>query len=520
MDRRDFISAAGLAAAGTLAARPARADVGKGSAEILIDYGKPGHKVPRTIYSHFIEELGKCIEGGIWRPVKGTDQFLGGVPWDLVAAVKKLRPAMIRYPGGCFADNYHWREGIGAMGSRKVTRNQFWGRFGKKVGPDVLNQFGTDEFILFCREVGAEPMLTANVGTGAPAEAAAWVEYCNGPVTSEWGAARAKNGHAEPFNVKYWFVGNEMWNPADGGFTAEKYARRYLEFSQAMRAKDPELKLILSGFTDPKNSWNKKVMAVAGQDTDYLSIHAYYPINLIVVDGQMKKMFFYDRIFKGLDKFESSLNLGINAIKEWGQDREVKVTFDEWNLWYHPYEVVQTNFNLRDGLFVAAMLNRLQRLADKVPIANIAQMVNCIGIIVSDERGTFLTPGAWAFNLYTEKTLDRYLPPAINPPVPGLEVSATRDDAGQKLSLFLVNCERDQNLDAKISLAGFAPQAEAELAVIWHADPMKYNTFAEPNAIVPRVSKTTLNLADQAGRAAFNLQLPAHSISVISLTKK
>jgi len=519
MDRRNFISVLGLATAGAIAAKPqtARAE-NSTSADILIDYKNPLHKIPKTIYGHFIEELGKCIEGGIWRPVKGQDQFLGGVPWDLVEAVNKIRPSIIRYPGGCFADNYHWQDGIGPREKRPVRPNKAWGKASKTIGPEVLNQFGTDEFILFCREVNAEPMLTVNVGTGTPEEAAAWVEYCNGPASSKWGAERARNGHQQPFNVQYWCVGNEMWGLLDGAFTAEKYARRYLEFSSAMRQASPDLKLILSGWTDAANSWNRKALEIAGKDADYLSIHAYGPSKLTELEGVARKKLAYQSVFKVLDSFEKKLNLGISAIAESGpKDREIKVAFDEWNLWYYFTEVVQTNYNLRDGLFVASMLARLQRLADKVPLANLAQMVNCIGIIISDRRGTFLTPSAWAFNLFTAYDLGNYLKPELKPEKPlGLEVSATRNESGDRLSLFLVNQERCKNINAQISLAGFVPDSQAELATLYHQDPMKYNTFENPNAITPQISKTSL----AAAGSSIKLTLPAHSLSVVSLKKK
>jgi len=518
MKRRNFISTVGIASA-VLAAGKTEAADGAASAGIQLDFSKPQHPIPKTIYGHFIEELGKCIEGGIWRPVKGADQFLGGVPWDLVEALKKLRPSIIRYPGGCFADSYHWQDGIGPREKRPVRPNRAWGMASKTVGPDVLNQFGTDEFILFCRELDAEPMLTVNVGTGTPEEAAAWVEYCNGPASSKWGAERARNGHREPFNVRYWCVGNEMWNLIDGGFTASRYGRVYLDFARAMRAVDPELKLLLSGFTDSANKWNMTVMELAGKETDYLSIHAYGPSKATELEGMLRKKFSYKSVFKVLDKFEQKLKLGISAIEERGpKDREVKVAFDEWNLWYYFTEVVQTNYNLRDGLFVASMLLRLQRLADKVPIANLAQMVNCIGIVISDERGTFLTPSAWAFNLFTAYDLGIYLQPELKSEEPlALEVSASRNSRGDRLSLFLVNQERHKSITAQISLAGFVPAAEAEMASLTHKDPMKYNTFAEPDAITPKITKPRLNLENRGGRTSFSLNLPQASVAVLAL---
>jgi alpha-N-arabinofuranosidase len=520
MDRRSFISVAGLTAAGALASKPETVFAESAArAEIAINYKNPLHKIPQTIYGHFIEELGKCIEGGIWRPVKGADQFLGGVPWDLVDAVMKIHPAVIRYPGGCYADSYHWQDGIGPMAQRKTKPNLAWRMWGNYIGTPVSNQFGTDEFVLFCREVGAEPMMTANVGTGKPEEAAAWVEYCNGSASSKWGSERAKNGHKEPFNVKYWFVGNEMWGAADGHFTPEKYGKRYLEFSRAMREKDPGVKLILSGWTDKANHWNQVVLETAGKDTDYLSIHSYWPLGTIYSD--FVKYFMYDYVIEGVEKrIIPDLNKGIQAIEQWApKDRDIKVTLDEWNVWFDGLELHQTDYNLRDGIFVATVLNRLQALADKAPIANIAQMVNCIGIIISDRRGTFLTPSAWAFNLYTERNLDRYLKPALAKEAKGLDVSASRDEAGGKLSIFLVNQNKDQAVNAQISLSDFAPAPQAEIATLHSKNPLAYNTFMQPEKITPKITKLDLKLQDQGGQKSFGIELPAHSINVISCSK-
>jgi len=517
LSRREFLSLLGLAGLGTLSAQGSKAKSSGSFLQIELDYQSPLHQIPKTIYGHFIEELGKCIEGGIWRPEPGKDQFLGGIDWELIQAIQLIQPAVIRFPGGCFADSYHWQDGIGPRQKRKPKPNPAWGRYGKLFGPTVSNQFGTDEFIAFCRQVGAEPMLTVNLGSGTPEEACAWVEYCNGSADSKWGSLRAKYGHPEPYRVKYWCVGNESWNPLDGKFSAEEYARRYLEFARAMRKVDSEIRLIAVGWTEPGNNWNRTVLETVGREVDYLSIHSYYP--LIPVVGDLMKYTSYKPLIEGaLSRFSRDLNKGLTALENWAPpEKELKISFDEWNLWFSPWELYQTNYNLRDGLVISAMLCRLQELAEKVELACLAQLVNTIGIIISDQRGTFLTPSAWAFHLFTRYGSSRYLKPKIKPgnnlPV---VASANKNPENGSLSIFLVNLARSRSFQSEILIKNFAPKNPPEIALLWHKNPMKYNSFKNPEAVVPRIIKENISLKKSSQGISFSVNLPEHSLVVIS----
>ncbi len=517
ISRREFLSALTISAAGLLAPR-SKAVKAEKSFQLELDFKTSLHQIPKTIYGHFIEELGKCIEGGIWRPEKGKNQFLDGIDWELIEAIKLIKPALIRFPGGCFADNYHWQDGIGPREKRIPKPNRAWGRYGKLIGPTVSNQFGTDEFIAFCREVVAQPMITVNVGSGTPEEASAWVEYCNGSPKSRWGSLRAKFGHPEPYKVKYWCVGNEAWNPLDGKFSAEEYARRYLEFARAMRKVDPEIKLIAVGWTEPGNKWNQTVLEIAGEELDYLSIHSYYPLMPVV--GDLMKWTSYQKVINGaLSRFKKDLNKGISALENFSpKGKEVKISFDEWNLWFSPWELYQTNYNLRDGLVISAMLCELQKLADKVELACLAQLVNTIGIIISTGRGTFLTPSAWAFHIFTKYGQDEYLKHKLlaDGDIP-LYLSATRNKEKNQLSIFFVNLSKRKSLKGKIIIQGFVPEEKAELALLWHQNPMKYNSFENPREVAPKISQQKLQIKRISDKAIFAVNLPSHSLLAISL---
>lgn len=536
IDRRKFIyNSVGAAAAAALIPAGGFAEADKdvsSSAAVRIDYSGDSHEISPMIYSHFIEQLGMCIEGGLWTvDAKDPDYFLGGIRPDVLAAVQSIHPAAIRWPGGCFADSYHWINGVGPRENRRVMPNKVWGKYGKKVGPDVTNQFGTDEFLQFCEKIGALPMITANVGTAEGFEPADWVEYVNGPTSTKWGAMRAANGREKPYGVKYWFVGNEMWNPIEPGHrSAPEYAKLFMKHAVRMRERDPEIKLIASGFAQKSNEWNRDVLSGAGSEMDYLSIHAYHPADPLTFlgPGVLQAKYSYNSTLEGVGRFERILDRSWEAVEQYAPPgRDIKISFDEWNVWYHFWQAIRANFNLRDGLFVAAMLNGLMKRSDKVPIANIAQMINCIGIIFVDEKGVFLTPGAWVFNMYTENAGKKYLDVKTDAEVIGsgkstfsaLNVAATRDDGGGELTIFAVNMHRKQDISARISIDNFNCRPAAAAVVMADEDPFRYNTLERPEAVRPVKTKVELNLKNSETGKSFSYTFPAHSITALNLQK-
>ena len=241
-------------------------------ATVHVDADKVLGQVQPEVYGHFIEHLERCIYGGIW-----TEDGSALRP-DTLRLVQALKPTVIRYPGGNFASGYHWEDGIGPKDQRPVRMDKAW-------QSEESNQVGTDEFMAYCREVGAQPFLVVNDGSGTPEEAARWVAYCNEDASTEQGARRAANGHPEPYGVHWWGVGNEVWGQWQIGTTdAASYAKRLRAFVDAMRAVDPSIRIVAVGdkvmsgaVADPGAQWNETVLREAGDCFDDLSFHLYQP---------------------------------------------------------------------------------------------------------------------------------------------------------------------------------------------------------------------------------------------------
>lgn len=516
------------------------------------------HALPCTQYGHFIEHLGRCIKGGIWAEGEAPDMFLGGVHWELIDAIKSIRPALIRYPGGCFADTYHWQDGIGPRSARPSVKNKAWNRFpylGQHLGPMEDNHFGTDEFLQLCQEVGTEPQLTVNVGSGTAEEAAAWVEYCNGPKESRWGAVRAQNGHPAPYGVKYWFIGNEPFSFFEiGRLKPDQYVSVFNRYAQAMRRVDPSIKLIGCGTMWPsreRDDVNRLLMAIvgrrdhinrtvlegAGSEMDYLSVHLYGPNAFYTARYHIRHQFLHRERSSSRKVYYDilcSIPYMEDFIAECARDartyapagKKIALSFDEWNLWYNFYsDAIEANYNLRDGLWVASMLNMFHRHAPDLHLANISQMVNCIGIISSNGRGTFLTPSALVFQMYAGHAGDTLLASRVDCPVlphasalPVLDVSTTRN--ARKLTLFVVNRHYDDYVDVTCHIKGINVDGVDTYMEMSHPDPCRYNTYAQPHAVQIKTCPTSVKITREGNAGTFNIRLPAHSLTCIEMVIK
>jgi len=512
-------------------------EAGSYAATVSID-DQALHPLPVTQYGHFIEHLGKCIKGGVWAEGESDDMFMGGVRRELLSAIRSINPALIRYPGGCFADGYHWKDGIGPRDKRPTRWNRAWGRLGLQVGPLEDNHFGTDEFLRLCEAVGAQPMITVNVGSGTAAEAAQWVEYVNGDRDTRWGSERAKNGHPEPHKVKYWFVGNEIfgWHEI-GHMSPPEYVKTFRQYAASMRRVDPDIKLIAVGSHFPVSSGlnpNRVVLEAAGEVADYLSVHQYVPglslknalrFQLLDMENSPSRELYYE-VLASQAVMEQHLEACARDARAYSPGRTVPIAFDEWNLWFDFYQdAIHANYCLRDGLWTATMLNMLHRKAPAAPVANIAQMVNCLGIISSTEKGTFLTPSALAFRLYTEKAGEELMgcevqtPPAPHESgVPALDVSATR--AGDKLSIFMVNRHYDARARVAIRLPRPTKGLSLERTVMHHPDPVKYNTVRAPQAVGLKRAFGPAPLDEPGEGREVEIELEPHSLSCIEIAPR
>lgn len=434
-----------------------------------------------------------------------ADVAPGGVRRDVFEKIRLLKPAFIRWPGGNVAQDYRWFWGVGSRDERVTWTNLSW-----KNEPEP-SDFGTDEFIAFARAVGAEPSITVNVeGRGATvAEAAAWVEYCNGPASSKYGAMRAANGQPAPFGVKFWEVGNEIWGDwVRGHSDAETYARNYNRYAQAMRAVDPSIKLIAVG--DNNMNWNRTVLREAGRNIDYLAIHHYYgrremrgdPLNL------MARPLYFEAFYTRVQQL----------LYELGLAGRIKLAINEWGLDL-PSE---RQYSMESALYSARLMNVFERSGELVEMSAVSDLVNGWpgGIIQAGRQSVFVSPIYLVNQLYAEHRGDMLIATTVSSPtfntsregdnIPYLDAIASRTSDGKAIFIKAVNTSRTSALLTTITINGVIPAARAELKTVIAPSINVANDFSRPNAV--SIEKRMLS----SGRS-FVVTLPKHSVSVIVL---
>lgn len=464
--------------------------------KIAVLLEEPIAAISPNLYGHFIEHLGSCIYDGLWVGEESSIPNIHGIRTDTINALRKLNPPLIRWPGGSFADDYHWQDGIGTPEARPRRVNIWWGN---GVEP---NAFGTHEFIRLCRAIGAAPYICGNVGTGTPRELRDWIEYCNYPRGTTLSDLRMQNGAAEPFNVSYWAVGNESWH-SGGSFNPEEYAMQYARFSTFAREfgyERDKLYLIACGPSGNDLDWTERFftrlrdriapitlhafaghyyIGRAGTATDYSDDQWYY---LLWQTGEIENLILQQRAL--MDRFDPQ--------------RKVHFVVDEWGTWHQPEpgEDVPLNWQqntLRDGLFAGLVLNIFNRLADKVTLANIAQAVNVLGsMLLTQEERMIVTPMYHVFDLYQTHQGAQAIRILVDSPtiafthkdstesLPALSGSASYKNG--VLTLTVVNLHIEQPVEAEISLD--TGQIELVRETLLTADDIHaHNTFDMPNRV-------------------------------------
>ncbi len=425
------------------------------SADLEVDSKSNWHKYAFTLKPTTNDPLSRFA---ILFPGKGSvridqislmpsDAAAGSVRSDVFEKIKLLQPAFVRWPGGNVAQDYHWKWGIGPRDERVTWTNLSW-----KNEPEP-SDFGTDEFVAFARAAGAVPSITVNVeGRGATVEeAAAWVEYCNGPATSKYGAMRAANGHTAPFGVKLWEIGNEIWgNWVRGHSDAETYARNYNRYAKAMRAVDSSIKLIAVGDNDMK--WNRTVLAGAGENIDYLAIHHYYGRHEAGNDLSklLARPLFLENFYKEVAQLLRELKL----------EGRVKLAINEWGLDLP----TERQYSIESGLYGARLMNVFERSGDLVEMSAVSDLVNGWpgGIIQASRHDVFVTPIYLVNQIYNEHRGDVRLATGVDGPY----LDATASRSGKRIFIKAVNMSPDSALTTAIVVQGFLPVGRAEVEVI------------------------------------------------------
>lgn len=497
--------------------------------ELSVDASKSGAKIDRNIFGQFAEHLGHGVYEGIWVGPSSPIPNTRGIRNDVVAALKALKVPNVRWPGGCFADEYHWRKGIGPQ--RAVTLNPNWG------GVIEPNTFGTHEFMDFLDQIGAEAYLSVNVGSGTPQEAAEWLEYLTTAQPTTLAKERAANGHPAPYRVAYLGIGNESWD-CGGNMTPDYYlsqlkiySRFVRNFNPAQQDKQRMLKIAVGpGGDGPRwTEWTEVIMKAYQNrqwswDMDGLSLHNYTvvrwpPAFASVGFGEAE----YSQILKSTLEMEGLISKHSAIMDKYDPQKKVALVVDEWGAWYAPLPGTNPGFliqqnSLRDAILAALNLNIFARHADRVRMANIAQMVNVLqAMIMTDKEKMVLTPTYHVFKMYVPFQDATFVPVTFNAgtythgqiALPRVDAIAARDTAG-KLWLAVTNVDPNQPVEIEASLAGVtAKSAAGETLTAPKVDSV--NTFEAPNTVAPKPIAAKV----QGGRLA--LKLEPKSVTVLSI---
>jgi alpha-N-arabinofuranosidase len=543
MKRRDFIQLTLAGSVAALAPRTARA----ADARIEVLIGEPIGNVTADLYGHFVEHLGGVVYDGIWVGEGSKIPNKGGIRQAIVEHMRRLPAGPIRWPGGCFADSYDWRDGVGPRSARP-RRTNFWADGMAKIpdGPGKYdpNHFGTNEFIRFCRLAGGEPYLAANVRSLPARDFYQWVEFCNSPAGSSTLAdLRAAGGDRDPFKVRYWGIGNESWG-CGGNFTPEEYATEYRRFTAWIPNYGVELALIGAGPNSGDLSWTRRFFANLAEKSEGLlrglwgwALH-HYSWNTsrgATTDWNAGKgdavAFTNDEWYELLveaDKMESLITGHWAVMGEIDRQRRVKLVVDEWGAWYKPgTEIDQAHLlgqqsTVRDALLAALTLDTFQRHADKVVMGNVAQLVNCLqSLFLADEDRFVTTPVFHVFEMYGAHVGGRSVRTIFAAPrisyervkdkgsLWGLAGSASVKD--RTVTLTVVNPHVSEPRETEIAVRGISP-ASARAMTITAADIHAHNTFDRPNEVAPREGRV-----DAPKGGALTYTFPPASVTRVTL---
>jgi len=499
------------------------------NARIKFDTDRIIGEVDKNLYGNFVEHLGRCVYGGIYEPGSPLSDA-NGFRKDVLEAVKGLNVSLIRYPGGNFVSNYHWIDGVGPKNERVPRMELAWARL-------ETNEFGTNEFIKYCRAVGSEPYLSVNMGTGTIEEAQRWVEYCNikeGPYYAE---LRKKHGFTEPYNVKYWSLGNEMdgeWQM--GHLNAEDYTKKALEAAKLMRLTSPDIKLIAAGSSnyrphaDPDH-WNRTTINNLRDVVDYIALHMYV--------GNPENNY-YNFLATPL-VMEQRTDIVRGMIKEAMQKADrgnrppMYIAWDEYNVWYRARtdelmqgtRALEEKYNLEDALVIGGFLNVFIRNADIINMANMAQLVNVIAPVFAEEKGMFRQTIYFPLELFAKNMQGKSLDLVVDCPtyntdefylglgetqtkqsnVPYLDVSATYNNG--EVVICVVNRHKENAIKTDIICQSGEFSDMLKISEINAPDIKAANDFGVEN--VKTVSKPDVKAKGNTVTYSF----PAHSLTMI-----
>ena len=469
-------------------------------AKLFADRHFPIGEVDRRLFGSFLEHLGRAVYGGIYEPEHPAADEMG-FRRDVLEMVKKLGVPVVRYPGGNFVSGYCWEDGTGPREQRPRRMELAWSTV-------ETNQVGIDEFQQWAKLAGADVMMAVNLGTRGVEEAKNLLEYCNFPGGTKYAEQRRANGFAEPFGIKYWCLGNEMDGPWQIGHkTAREYARLAAETGRVMKMMDPGVELVVCGSSNSGMptfvDWEETVLNETYDIADYISLHSYYGNP----EGDSRTFLACSR---DMDKFITTVAAVCDVVKQRKRsDKTMMLSFDEWNVWFHSAEQdkklekwtvappqLEDVYNFEDALVVGCLLITLLRHADRVKMACLAQLVNVIAPIMTENGGRcwaqtifypFMDASRYGrgMSLHTAVECDTYDAGQYGK-TPYLEAIALADEESRSVTVFAVNRSLEEEMELSVSVTGFGALRMLGHTVL-HCDDLKaVNTADSPDTVQPR----------------------------------
>jgi len=503
------------------------AQTATGISRVYLDTRRTTAPIDPNLFGSFLEHLGRAIYEGIYDPGSKLSDS-NGFRKDVMEEVRALGVPIVRYPGGNFVSGYNWLDGIGPKRDRPRVLDKAWNSIN-------TNQFGTDEFMSWCKAVGTKPLMGLNLGTGTAEQAAALVEYCNAEKGTRWSDLRRKNGIAEPYKVRNWCLGNEMDGPWQiGHMTATEYGFKAADAARQMRYVDPSLTLIACGSSGPQMptylEWDREVLEQCYEYVDALSLHRYIGNTKEETGGDSAK---YLAMNLTMDRQIAETVAVCDLVR--GRKRSPKklwLSFDEWNVWYrarsgdavngHEQEaphLLEEVYNLEDALLVGGIINTLLRNSDRVKLACLAQLVNVIGPIMTNPNGLYRQsiyyPYQWGLQLARGAVLNLltecpgYEVSGMGE-VPCLDVTGTFSKDNGKVAVFILNRDLAKAHEVEVMWQDAAPARVLTSTVLTGTDLKAANSFDAPQRVVPTDFAKPVT---SGGRTKF--EVPARSYTAI-----
>jgi len=528
MNRRRFIS---LIPAGLVAARAATAP----DASITVLLNEPNGTISPLLHGHFTEHIGGVIYNGVWVGENSSVPNVNGIRKALIDAMRPLSPTVVRWPGGCFADSYDWHDGVGPRSQRPKRRN-FWASVGRlrdlpesTASKNDPNEFGTNEFMHFCRLIGAEPYVAGNVRGMTARDFDEWIEYCNAPAdASTPGAKRAANGDPEPFNVRFWGVGNESWG-CGGEMTSEEYSLEFRKFTAWTPTYGRPLSFIASGPNGGDHQWTRgffsKLAEKGGRDA-FGKVWGWALHYYCGTTGKGDSLDFTPQdayeLFDRANRMQDLIASHWSIMSEYDRDHKVKLVVDEWGDWHHDNTAVAPNHlfgsvpTMRDAIVAGITLDTFHRHADKISMANVAQLVNNIQTLFLADGDKFcVTPTYHVFTMYKDHLNGDNVRTVFGAPDASYSLDGksrevarlmgSASHSGGALTLTAAHTHLTDPLDTVIRISGGSVKS-ARATILTAPDVHAHNDFTHPDAVKPAAAQV------EASGSELRLQIPPASV--------